>query len=590
MSSLTPSKFLATCAADLRERGWDWVDIVLVSGDAYVDHPSFGLALIGRLLESQGYRVAVLAQPRHDTAVDFQRFGRPRLFFGITAGNLDSIVANYTGNAKIRDEDHYSPEGNPYFPGPAIKSNRRRPDRATVIYTNLARQAYKDVVTVIGGVEASLRRFSHYDYQQQKIRGSILTDAKADLLVYGMAERAIVEVARRLADQQGLAGIAGTCLRLSPREYGDSVFVEPVVELPSLAAIQAEPRKFMEAELAVDRQARAAAATILVQQQQSHYVVQMPAAAPLTTDELDSLYELPFARQPHPGSGRVPAFDMIKDSVTIVRGCCGNCSFCAITRHQGPVITSRSPASVLAEVERMAADKGFRGTISDLGGPTANLYGVSCRKGGCRRRDCLFPALCPQLVIDEEALLSLLQGVAGLHGVKNVFISSGLRMELLLQTPRLLKAIVNKHTPGMLKIAPEHTVDRVLHYMHKPGGSLLADFLKACHQAKAGQGGKAAISAYLISAHPGCTLDDMRALARDLAGLRLPVRQFQDFTPTPGTLATAMYVTETDIKGNPIHVAKKNTERMLQRHCLQRVATGPAKQRRRSAGNKVRRR
>lgn len=564
--------FLATSAKDLKDRGWQWVDIVLVTGDAYVDHPSFGVAIIGRLLESKGYRVAVLAQPRYNSFDDFKRFGQPRLFFGISAGNLDSIVSNYTGNAKVRDEDQYSPDGNPYFPGPRTKNNRRRPDRATSIYVNLAKQAYKDVTTIIGGVEASLRRFSHYDYQQQKIRGSLLTDSKADLLVYGMAERAIVEVSRRLRQKEDLFGIPGTCVRLSPQEFQEkqSHFAYDKLHLPSWADIQHDKIKFLEAEVLIDKEARASLAKILIQQQQSHYVVQLPPSSPLTPDELDAIYALPFTRRSHPESGRVPAFEMIKNSITIVRGCCGNCSFCAITRHQGPVIVSRSQQSVLTEIEKLAAEPDFSGTISDIGGPTANLYGVSCQKGGCKKRDCLYPKICPQLVINEEAFVGLLHKAKNIEGIKHLFISSGLRMELLLRTPKLLSAIVNNHTPGMLKIAPEHTVDKVLKQMHKPGGSLLEDFMKACRDLKKQGGGKFSISAYLISSHPGCSLADMKQLSQDLKSLNLPVRQFQDFTPTPGTLATAMYVSERDREGSPLYVAKNFHDRQGQRECLQK--------------------
>ncbi|MDR9502498.1 MAG: YgiQ family radical SAM protein [Desulfurivibrionaceae bacterium] len=567
--------FLATSSQDLKERGWNWVDIVLVSGDAYVDHPSFGIALIGRVLANEGYRVAILAQPRYDSPHDFKRFGRPRLFFGISAGNLDSIVSNYTGNAKVRDEDQYSPGGDPYFPGPRLKTNRRRPDRATAIYVNLAKQAYKEVATIIGGVEASLRRFCHYDYQQQKIRASVLTDSKADLLVYGMGERAVIEVARRLSHQEDLLGIAGTCVRLSPQEFAGRDFGQEQLLLPSFQDIGRDRQKFMAAELLVDQEARAAGQKILVQQQQSHYVVQMPAAPPLTSPELDAVYALPFTRQAPAESGHVPALEMIRNSITIVRGCCGNCSFCAITRHQGPALVSRSLESVVAEVARVAAARDFNGTISDLGGPTANLFGVSCRKGGCKKRECLFPKICPQLVIDEEIFLDLLRQVGKVKGVKHLFISSGLRMELLLQTPKLLRALLNKHCPGMLKIAPEHTVDKVLALMHKPGNHILQDFLAACGQIKREKGSRIALSAYLISAHPGCTLADMNQLAEDLKGLKLPVRQFQDFTPTPGTLATAMYVSELDRNGAPLYVAKNFRERQLQRECLQKNLASP---------------
>ena len=343
--------FLPASAAEMRERGWDEVDVILVTGDAYVDHPAFGIALIGRLLEASGFRVAVLPQPRYDSPQDFKQFGPPRLFWGITAGNLDSIVANYSGNAKVRDVDQYSPGGNPYFGQSRSKNERRRPDRATIRYANLARSAYGPIPIILGGLEASLRRFVHYDYQQGKLRASVLTDAKADLLVYGMGERAVVEAAQRLAAGRDLAGIAGTCQRLTDAQQQD-LAAEGHVFLPSLAEIEQDREAYLSAELLIDKHARSLNRALLLQKQQAMWVVQHPPAEPLATTEMDSLYGLPFTRKTHPAAGDVPAYRMISHSVTIVRGCFGNCSFCAISRHQGPVITSRSEDSVVAEVGR----------------------------------------------------------------------------------------------------------------------------------------------------------------------------------------------------------------------------------------------
>ena len=562
--------FLPTTSSEMAERGWDRVDVVLVTGDAYVDHPSFGVALIGRWLEAHGYRVAMLAQPRHEVADDFRRFGRPRLFFGITAGNLDSVVANYSGNGRVRDRDDYSPGGNPYFGEAAEKKARRRPDRATIQYANLARAAFPGVLVVLGGLEASLRRFVHYDYQQQRLRGSVLTDAKADLLVYGMGERAVLEIARRVEQGMPVTGIAGTCERLSDRQ-GEAVLAAGLLVLPSWHEIGGDGSRFLEAELAVDAHSRAPSDQPILQRQQAAWVVQHPPALPLSTAELDAVYQLPFTRQAHPTAGEVPAHRMIKDSITIVRGCCGNCSFCAITRHQGAVVVSRSRESVVAEARQLASLPGFRGTVSDLGGPTANLYGTSCASPTpCRRHDCLYPKVCRFFKIDEQAMLDLLAAVTRVEGVRHVFVSSGLRMELLLRTPRLLRALLADHTPGALKIAPEHTETEVLRLMHKPGVEVLERFLVQCREIAKGQGIRFLCTPYLIASHPGCTQAHMERMAAKLKEFGLTVRQFQDFTPTPGTISTAMYVAGLDREsGRPLHVAKRDNERRAQRQVLE---------------------
>ncbi|MBI5557850.1 MAG: YgiQ family radical SAM protein [Deltaproteobacteria bacterium] len=563
--------FLPTTAAEMRARGWDRVDIILVTGDAYVDHPAFGVALIGRLLEANGYRVAILPQPRHDSPQAFREFGPPRLFWGITAGNLDSIVANYSGNAKVRDVDQYAPDGNPYFEERRIKSERRRPDRAAIRYANLARNAYAGIPIILGGLEASLRRFVHYDYQQGKVRASVLTDAKADLLVYGMGERAVLEIAKRLDAGGDLGGIDGTCQRFTEAQM-ENVAREACVPLPSWTEIEENKESFLSAELLIDKHARELSRSVLLQKQQAMWVIQYPPAAPLTTEELDQLYGLAFTRKPHPAAGDVPAYRMICHSITIVRGCFGNCSFCAISRHQGPVVTSRSAESILAEVVQVTKMADFRGTISDLGGPTANLYGLGCRSKGCKRHDCLYDGVCRHLNIDENPFINLLDKVSKVQKVKNVFISSGLRMELLLNTPRLLKKILTSHTPGAMKIAPEHTVEHVLRLMHKQGADILPAFLALCRKISRETGRKIIFTPYFISAHPGCTMDDMRALAGDLRKLGLSVRQFQDFTPTPGTISTAMYVSGLDrYKRKPVYVAYHSKERMKQRQVLEEM-------------------
>jgi len=568
---------MAECAA----RGWEQVDIALVTGDAYIDHPSFGIALIGRLLESHGYRVAILAQPRYDRLDDFLQFGSPRLFWGISAGNLDSIVANYSGNGKVRTEDAYSPGGNPWRDGEPGKNNRRRPDRASLIYANLARAACKGTPVILGGVEASLRRFVHYDYKQQKLRASLLTDAKADLLVYGMGERAVVEIAARLAAGQGLKGISGTCERLTEAEFHGRFPDLPTdgsdnwTLLPSWEAIQLEQPLFMEAERLIDRHARGCLSSLLIQRQQSAWLIQNPAAAPLTTAEMDQVYELPYSRKPHPATPDIPAYRMICHSLTIVRGCSGNCSFCAITRHQGPVISSRSPESIVREARLVSRMDNFTGVISDLGGPTANLYQTSCKVGSCRQHDCLYPRICPNLQVNEEVFLQLLKDISMIAGIRHVFISSGLRMELLRKTPKLLREIIRCHTPGAMKIAPEHTEEHVLALMHKEAHQQLLDFLAHCRREAAALGKKILFTPYVIASHPGCTPQDTEAMIKKFKALDLPIKQFQDFTPTPGTLSTASFVTGLHRDCNqPIPVMRNQSERMEQRRQIEKQLPG----------------
>lgn len=562
-------KPLPATLVECRDRGWDYVDIILVNGDAYIDHPSFGIALIGRLLESQGYRVAILAQPRFDKEDDFRRFGRPRLFFGISGGNLDSIVANYSGNGKVRDFDAYSLGGNPWRSAQQSKENRYRPDRACLIYTNLARRAYSDTTVILGGVEASLRRFIHYDYKQDRLRGSHLTDAKADLLVYGMGEKAIVEAAKRLEHGHGLENIPGSCVRLNDAAIHQ--LTHPT-ELPSWQAIQQDITLFMEAERIIDRQARARSKTVLIQKQQAAWLIQYPAAPPLNPQEMDRLYELPFSRKPHPVTPDIPAHTMIKDSITIVRGCSGNCSFCAISRHQGPTVTSRSIRSIVKEATTIAADDGFGGTISDLGGPTANLFATHCAIGSCKKHDCLFPKVCKNLVIDEATFLELLDKVMLVKGIKHAHVSSGLRLELLRKAPALLEKLLRKHIPGTMKIAPEHTEAEVLKLMHKEPHGQLVKFLAQFNSITHRLGKKTRITPYIISAHPGCTEMHTRNMVKKLKQLGLSIRQFQDFTPTPGTLSTAMYVSQIHCDtGNPIEVARNQAERNRQRRLIERA-------------------
>lgn len=559
---------------ECQDRGWQSLDVLLVTGDAYIDHPSFGVALIGRLLESRGYKVAILAQPAFDSPADFKQFPTPTLFCGITAGNLDSIVANYSGNGKVRDTDAYSPDGNPWRGKEREKKFRRRPDRASIIYSTLAKNAFKNTPIILGGVEASLRRFVHYDYKLRKLRGSILTDAKADLLVYGMGEHAILEAAARLQKGHSFDGIYGTCIRLPEAQYQERYQTdsqEQLQYLPSWQDINTRKELFLEAELAIDKHARAGSSELLVQKQQSFWVIQYPPSSPLSTDEFDDLSLLPYTRQPHPAFKNIPAYRMIRDSITIVRGCSGNCSFCAITRHQGTVVSSRSIDSVLTEVTAISKVKGFSGTISDLGGPTANLYKTGCNHETCNRHDCLFPRVCKNLTIDENSFLELLRKVTGHSAVKHVFISSGLRMELLRKTPKLLKKIIREHTPGSIKIAPEHTEHEVLQLMHKEEHRELELFVAQCRNIGSPKEKQLQISPYIISAHPGCTEAHTKKMVSKLKKLGLVVRGFQDFTPTPGSISTAMYYSGIDrIKRQPLHIPGE-TDRKRQRAIMERA-------------------
>ncbi len=570
---------LPTSWQECSSRSWTELDILLVTGDSYVDHPSYGVSLIGRLLLSRGYRVAILSQPHYDTAGDFKAFPVPLLFCGITAGNLDSIVANYSGNGKVRDADAYSPDGNPWRGRIQTKAQRRRPDRASLLYASLARSVFRGIPIILGGIEASLRRFIHYDYKQEGLRSSFLTDAKADILVYGMGEKAVLDIAEKCHAKMPLSGISGTCQRLTDRELFEffpdfeAKDSRKFLILPSWEEIHGNTNLFLATELELDRHARACSNRIVLQRQQTHWVVQHPASPPLTPDELDALYSLPFTRRPHPANQEIPAYRMIRDSVTIVRGCSGNCSFCAITRHQGPAIISRSHKSIVAECKDIAKMPDFGGTITDLGGPTANLYGTSCKIGSCKKRDCLYPKVCPNLQIDEGSFLSLLKEVSGLKGVKHLFISSGLRMELLLRTPLLLETILRAHTPGSLKIAPEHSDKDLLELMHKEPHVLLQNFVKKCREIGKKIGKKIELTPYIITSHPGSTPEAVERLGKDIQKLGLQVRKFQDFTPSPGTISTAMYVTGLHPDGKQsITIARSHKDRQQERRILEKYA------------------
>ncbi len=551
--------------------GWDALDVLLVSGDAYVDHPSFGTALIGRWLQSKGYRVGVVAQPRWDTPEDIMRLGRPRLYAGITAGALDSMLAHYTAFRKLRHDDAYTP-GN---------RHGARPNRACIVYTGLMRNAFPGLPVVLGGVEASLRRATHYDFWTDKIRRSLLLDSKADLLVYGMGERAALEAARRLESLpegnnpvEALRGIPGTAFAVSKLEPLQESGLVPqddgLVRLPGHEEISAEPKALMTATLALERQVHQGARWA-VQASGTRHVVFAPPAAPLNTGELDTLHALPFTRRPHPlHRERIPAADMIQFSITAHRGCAGGCTFCSITMHQGRQIQSRSPESLLQEARTLTKHPDWKGSISDVGGPTANMWGARCTADPsvCRRTDCLVPVVCPHFKTEDEALVNLLREMAGVDGVRHLRVASGVRYDLDGGGGVFLKALINEFVGGQLKVAPEHASDKVLKLMRKPSFHRFEQFMALFSNASCGVGKEQYVIPYLISAFPGCTDDDMRDLARWLRERGWRPRQVQCFIPTPGTVATAMYHTCADPRGNPIYVAKSDAERLRQHRIL----------------------
>ena len=558
---------LPMTAEEIRARGWDAVDVVFVSGDAYVDHPSFANALLGRLLESEGYRVAILSQPDWHSCQPWQTFGRPRICFAISAGNMDSMLNHYTANRKVRNDDAYSPGGRIGC----------RPDRATIVYCQRAREAYKGVPVITGGVEASLRRIAHYDFWSDKVRRGILLDSKADLLVYGMGERAIVEVVRRLAAGapiEQIRDLRGTAYRLGashPPPSGDDT-----LRLPSYEEILADKRAFAEMTRIAHRQTNPYNARRLVQSHGAETVVINPPALPLEEADMDRVYGLPYTRRPHPryGDQRIPAYDVIKDSIQIMRGCFGGCTFCSITAHEGQVIQSRSPQSVLAEIRRMAEEPDFKGVISDIGGPTANMYRMNCRRpevrAKCRRPSCVHPTICKLLETSHDPLLELMKAARQEEGVRKVLVASGIRMDLAQRDPEYMKQLAQHHTGGRLKVAPEHTDPEVLQLMKKPAADDFVTFQQKFQQASQAAGKHQQLVPYFIASHPGCTIDSMIHLAQFLKRTGHRPDKVQDFIPNPMDIATCMFYTGLDpTTGKEVYVARTGHERRLQRALLQ---------------------
>lgn len=610
--------------AEMNALGWDSCDIILVSGDAYIDHPSFGVALIGRLLEAQGFRVGIIAQPDWQSAEPFKALGKPNLYFGVTAGNMDSMVNRYTADRKIRSDDAYTPNA----------EANKRPDRAVLVYSQRCKEAYSDVPLVIGSIEASLRRIAHYDYWSDKVRRSILIDSKADLLVYGNAERAIVELSHRIARGEALHDIQDIRGTAFIRKQVPDDFVEvpstrldrpgvvekhedpyamkmgkgdascatddkaaetaptislplplkaakvprdrQVIRMPSYEEVANDPVMYAHASRVLHLEANPGNARALVQKHGNREVWLNPPPIPLSTKEMDYVYDLPYARMPHPAyqGANIPAWEMIRFSVNIMRGCFGGCTFCSITEHEGRIIQSRSEDSILREIEEIR-DKvdGFTGVISDLGGPTANMYRLSCKseeiEKNCRKLSCVYPGVCENLNTDHSALIQLYRKARNLRGVKKILIGSGLRYDLAVKSPEYVKELVQHHVGGYLKIAPEHSEDNVLSKMMKPGMGAYDEFKRMFEKFSAEAGKKQYLIPYFIAAHPGTTDEDMLNLALWLKRNDFRLDQVQTFTPTPMAMATAMYhsgknpLRKVTADSEPVPVPKTGTIRKL---------------------------
>jgi uncharacterized radical SAM protein YgiQ len=584
--------------AEMDALGWDSCDIILVTGDCYIDHPSFGMALVGRLLEAQGFRVGIISQPDWQNASAFKALGKPNLYFGVTAGNMDSMVNRYTADRKIRSDDAYTPDAAP----------NKRPDRAVLVYSQRCREAYSDVPLVIGSIEASLRRIAHYDYWSDKVRRSILVDSKADILLFGNAERALIELSHRIAKGEKVADIQdirGTAFlrKKTPEGWSEiestkldrpgavDKHVDPyemkmgkadascatedsqaktalpegtktieivrkpkadrskqVVRLPDYEAVTQDPVLYAHASRVLHLEANPGNARALVQKHGDREVWLNPPPIPLTTKEMDYVYDMPYARRPHPiyKDAKIPAWEMIRFSVNIMRGCFGGCTFCSITEHEGRIIQSRSEASILKEVEEIR-DKveGFTGVISDLGGPTANMYRIACKsetiEKSCRKLSCVYPGICENLNTDHSALIQLYRKARALKGIKKILIGSGVRYDLAVKSPEYVKELVQHHVGGYLKIAPEHSEENVLSKMMKPGMEAYDEFKAMFEKFSAEAGKKQYLIPYFIAAHPGTTDQDMLNLALWLKKYDFKLDQVQTFTPTPMAMATAMY-------------------------------------------------
>lgn len=561
--------FIPTTRKEVSAQGWDGLDVILVTGDTYVDSSHMGVAVIGRVLMAEGYRVGVIAQPNVQDGGDITRLGAPKLFWGVTGGAVDSMVANYTASGKRRKRDDLTPGG----------VNSRRPDRAVIAYSNLIRRYFKDhPYIVLGGIEASLRRISHYDAWANAVRRSILFDAKADVLVYGMGEKSILTLADKRSRGKSITGIRGICYVSRDAPTSDAQFPSPDIQLPAHEDISKNQKQFTRMFQDFYENTDPLTGRRLFQKQDTRYLIQNPPALPLSPEALDRVYELPYLRDVHPFYkkwGRVIALDTIRFSLTTHRGCYGECRFCAITVHQGRHVSSRSEASILREARGFLRHPRFKGIISNVGGPTANMYGIECERkktqGACKDKGCLFPEPCKHLPVHHGRQMKLLKALSQISGIRKVFVGSGIRYDLILRDRKMgkiyLEEILRHHVSGQLKIAPEHVSSTVLNLMGKPGVERLEAFLQLFNSLKRKIGGKIFLTYYLMAAHPGCTFTHMQALRKfTTKTLRLLPEQVQIFTPTPATYATLMYYTGRDpFSGNRVFVEKNVRRKEMQK-------------------------
>lgn len=566
--------FLITTKKEMQKRGYEQLDIIFICGDAYIDHHSFGCSLLGRYLESHGYTVGIISQPDWKDVEDFKRLGKPRLFFGVSSGNVDSMVANYSANKRLRKEDAFSPDN----------KSGMRPDRAVIRYSNCIRQAFKDSIIVLGGIESSLRRLSHYDYWSNKVRRSILLDSKADILVYGMGERAVLEISKRLESfdinsldhnkryYRELEGIRGTVIVRSECSQAD------FVEIPSFEEVSDNKQKFIDAFRVIYGNQDPYSAKVIVQKNGNRYVIHNKPSLPLSTDELDAIYELPFLRCKHPmyRKSRLKAEEMIVNSLVSHRGCPGQCNFCGLYFHQGRIVQSRSKTSILKEVDKLVSSPLFRGTITDVGGPSANLYMAECEswkaKGACTKRQCMMPKKCSNLKLAYDKQMNLLKAVKRVAGVKHVFLSSGLRYDLLVDkmSRGYLKYICENHISGQMKVAPEHLSDNTLRFMNKPSSSVYRRFVEQFNSVVSTLSKKIFLVNYFIIAHPGSTLKDAKIIADYMKEKYHQPEQVQDYIPLPMTVSGAIYYTGIDpISGDSVGTLKEISKRKEYRALIQ---------------------
>lgn len=568
--------FLPTTREEMNRLGWDQPDIILVTGDSYIDSPFVGVVVIGKTLSRAGYRVGVIAQPNVNSDGDISRLGEPKLFWGVSGGCVDSMIANYTSLKKKRKSDDYTPGG----------SNDRRPDRAVIVYTNLIKRCFKsNRPIVLGGIEASLRRIAHYDYWDDRVRASILFDAKADYLLYGMAEKAVIQFANALKEGADVRGIRGLCYIASEADILKKK--AEYLELPSFETVKIDNQALIEMFHTFYRNNDPLTAKGLIQKHGTRYLVHNPPGLPLTQEELDAVYALEYQRAQHPyyeKQGKVKALETIKFSISTHRGCYGECNFCAITVHEGRTVQWRSPASIMAEARQIADCPDFKGYILDVGGPTANMYGFECekkvREGACQDKGCLYPQVCPGIKANHQPLVELLKNIRNIKGVKGVFVASGIRYDLLLSDKKYgehyFKEVVEHHVSGQMKIAPEHTEDSVLKKMRKPGTTLLLQFKELFDRMTRSAGKEQFLTYYLIAAHPGCTISDMVKLKQFTSEkLKINPEQVQIFCPEPSTYSSLMYYTGMDpFTGKQIFVEKNPQNKEWQKNIIVEKGAG----------------